>query len=79
MSEWKPIETAPKDGTPVLAGRGGTYPWGIPHILAWLDGPKVKAGAGWYRVDGAHWNTRTLRPTHWMPLPSPPQKDSADD
>lgn len=72
---WLPIESAPKDGTAILAGRGGENPWGIPYILAWLDGPKVQAGPGWYRTEGRDWSTRALRPTHWRPLPPPPASE----
>lgn len=53
---WRPIETAPKDGTRILAYGG----WGIAIIWwsSWLE---------WYDGEGAH-----LEPTHWQPLPSPP-------
>jgi hypothetical protein len=72
---WQDIATAPKDGTAILGGRGGENPWGVPDIVLWLDGSgAVSDGPGWYRFAGVGWNTRTVRPTHWMPLPSPPKE-----
>lgn len=62
MSEWQAIDTAPKDDLVLLscvgwpAARGGKWP--------------VKVGGYWsggWNVFGASW-----KPTHWMPLPSPP-------
>lgn len=62
---WHPINSAPKDGTPVLAfmptyyqGRGGQ------HVVVWMN---FTDRPGWYsHVSGIH------EPTHWMPLPPPP-------
>ncbi len=70
MSEWQPIETAPKDGTLIIcAGEGWV------EVCSWRE--TKYHGAGW--LDG-HDERRTedyaSRPmsgiTHWMPLPSPP-------
>lgn len=68
MSNWKPIETAPKDGTEVL--------------LYWpLEGlgdlhSKIKIGS--WHSDAWGWQDRFCRsytdaPTHWQPLPDPPK------
>lgn len=84
MSDWQPIETAPK-GTGDLNG---------PEILLWWDAyrynvddddPEPIMAIGWWK-----WNPRTKcgyfsdnqrfddyglaesPPTHWMPLPDPP-------
>jgi hypothetical protein len=63
---WRPIETAPKDGT---------------HVLLWcvdLDGSSGRAEAGsWHDHYGGSWWDRGMEytlshPRYWMPLPSPP-------
>ena len=60
MSEWQPIETAPKDGT---------------HII--LTGDDIVAEDYWmkWRVDDTEsWaHFQYVKPTHWMPLPTPPK------
>lgn len=64
--EWRPIETAPKDGTWFIAfGPAGTEIVNEPpgcYIGHWKKGRKGWDGFG--RV--------TSYPTHWMPLPSAP-------
>ncbi len=73
MTEWQPIETAPKDGSSIL----------IVYICP-LDGPLVKEAQWWKRwyTDETNqgWMLANLdeeygdyiEPTHWMPLPEPP-------
>lgn len=65
FGQWQPIETAPKDGTKFLA-----YPvFGKPcevHIVWW---EKLVRVSGWRAMFGV-WSPR--EPTHWMPLPAPP-------
>ena len=63
MSDWQPIETAPK----------GVF------LLVWEpDETEPKTGSIWLAAfDGAQWvedGTEHVidRPTHWMPLPEPP-------
>lgn len=63
--EWRPIETAPKDGTELIASRF----WGdgsVVAIMHWLP----LDGDGFWDSDGwdADWE-----PTHWIPLPPPPK------
>ena len=65
---WQPIETAPRDGTPVLCylpQGGGAY--GSAILEARHNGDIY----GWQSGNGM-----MLRPTHWMPLPEPPATDS---
>lgn len=79
MSEWQPIETAPKDGMAVLLfwpsramfGKCGVFPG------AWTDDQHAtKPKPGWFSHElAAFWGRRAVRegqPTHWMPLPEPP-------
>jgi hypothetical protein len=78
LSEWQPIETAPRDG-PVLASKTGANPWGVPMILIWLDGPALFYGPGWYQFDRAPSGPGKMggtpkNPTHWRPLPPGPMK-----
>lgn len=62
MSEWQPIETAPREHR--------------RHFLVVLDGEVCEArwsGSGGWHVatfNGQVWKERN--PTHWMPLPEPP-------
>lgn len=59
MSDWQPIDTAPKDRTFVLLGvRGGEVCIGFWNGVAWDDGD---------------FNNHMTGFTHWMPLPEPPQ------
>jgi hypothetical protein len=58
--EWLPIETAPKDAD-------------ITAIV--FDGTFIEI-ASWYKVDDQWWVSPgyTVNPTHWMPLPMPPEE-----
>ncbi len=70
ISEWQPIETAPKDGTPILLAWGGKT-----RLGKWLDNSKspIMPWAGW-RTPSNETSPRG-EPAHWMPLPAPPAKD----
>lgn len=70
MSEWRPIDTAPKDGSHVMLG----------------DAPEQYVCEGYYEEDGdrgwymanTHWTDAydgRVYPTHWQPLPSPPEME----
>ena len=65
--EWMPIETAPKDGTFILAW---CERWRAPATLRW---GKVRgfSSRGFVTEGGV---ARGYLPTHWMPLPSPPKE-----
>lgn len=74
MMEWQPIETAPKDGTFIDVWCSGLHnPAGARETDAYWDGTQwmckmfERGGpftVGFYVTD---------KPTHWMPLPPPPQ------
>ena len=72
--EWRPIETAPKDGTWVLLGSNGTDSssgtWvtqGYFYDEGWR-GETTDDGAPGYCV------LHDSQPTHWLPLPTPPKE-----
>jgi len=69
MSDWQPIETAPKDGTNILLfNRAGNVAAGL-----WLSGA---LGTGWFLRGGNRPDTffnEHFGPTHWQPLPEPPK------
>jgi hypothetical protein len=64
IMRWRPIETAPKDGSSILA------------IWRWGDNPDngaethmVVRWCGWWDAQGF----TQPEPTHWMPLPPAPE------
>ena len=70
LTEWQPIETAPKDGTTDVVLYWG-YP--CPHSGEKTEGFEV----GYWDSDWKMWNTISGDTpdaiiTHWMPLPAPP-------
>ena len=73
MSDWQPIETAPKDGTYILAWFAPPEPdpddFGEPVIVRYVDHP-TWAWAGMADVSGSY-NTTCIR--LWQPLPAPPE------
>lgn len=87
MSEWKTIESAPKDKIVLLY---------IPDPTHIFDSEVVAMVTGWFEKDygtedSGHWVSGhshvesnyesmgpcsanlTLHPSHWMPLPEPPK------
>jgi len=62
--DWRPIETAPKDGTTIWACH-----WRMAHrgMLSFWEGR-------WQLVDELENLPKGygFEPTHWMPLPEPP-------
>ena len=61
MSEWQPIETAPKNMC-VLVARHGIKPVIAEYVMY------TSAGYSWC----CGYREMDDRPTHWMPLPEPP-------
>jgi hypothetical protein len=71
-SPWRPITTAPKDGTAILiwpaqsALTGSTECMIISYVVRWHDWKEA-----WIEASGEEYDT--FHPTHWMPLPEPPE------
>ena len=70
MSEWKPIGTAPRDGTDLL-------------LYELCDNGTPAIGQAYYCTEDKSWYEQNMHhtdfhdgswatPTHWMPLPPPP-------
>lgn len=67
MSEWQPIDTAPKDGTVLLLVPTRYAKWN-----KWL--PMAGKWIGFWVIFNADEAVQRVEPTHWMPLPAPPSK-----
>lgn len=82
--QWLPIETAPKDETEIILRKGDRVTAG-----AWIEWSKSHAehhsttgeylgqveydsGANWASWDGGF--CEDDEPTHWQPMPTPPQQ-----
>lgn len=73
--EWMPMETAPKDGTKFLAW-WPTVTLGSIQFTYWDDQKYHVKPLPRFIYDG-HWgasDSRSNQPTHWMPLPAPPEE-----
>lgn len=77
MSEWQPIETAPKDGTPILVSnpeRAGVW---IAHYNAVYQSGFRPDNPWACLMLNVRWHPNqraSMKPTHWMPLPAPPKE-----
>lgn len=70
MSDWQPIEAAPKTGERVLLGHAASVwedEWWNGNEANWVECIDQPHG-----FKGEH---RGEIPTHWMPLPDPPKPD----
>ena len=76
MTEWQPIETAPKDSTKIDLWM---QIYASPRSMGWADSFRVPEA--WWQESTKQWvhlhNGRaeplyTEYVTHWMPLPDPP-------
>jgi len=79
---WRTIDTAPKDNSERLHYVIITNGVCMPDVAIWRpERPaytdpygtfRHAVPAGWFNVS----RSRITNPTHWMPLPSPPQEDT---
>lgn len=67
MSEWKPIESAPRDGTWMLAINAATNP-GRQHVVYYSE--TLGDRFPWRTGDAPMSFIAGI--THWQPLPLPP-------
>ena len=70
MSEWQPIETAP-----ILPfNEEKWFMSHSPYLLLW-DGRCTIGVFGYTKRGKSRWQDfrSNINPTHWMPLPEPPQ------
>ena len=63
MMNWKPIESAPKDGSHII----GASSSGFRYIVLWDEDRCI-----WVRQD----NETPCFPHNWQPLPPPPRRES---
>jgi hypothetical protein len=77
MSEWQPIETAPKDGTEILLCRAvdadghsitGKSFGVFCQVAAWWGTERWVVYCSLIHDPSLH-----FEPTHWMPLPKAPE------
>lgn len=74
MNDWQPIETAPKDGTEILAC--GTWYQAVVH---WGQLNEENVPPGWLHHDGKNdpmWYRMGYALKYWMPLPPLPNSTS---
>lgn len=78
MTEWQPIETAPKDGTLILlANIGGT--WAGRYMERYQSGFVPKNPWQSQMLNHRHMKRcASSTPTHWMPFPNPPEEYTND-
>lgn len=71
MVEWRPIETAPRDGTLILCFYPDRYGQDQFSLRYWAVGDWPSSGRteGW---SDQHRQLRKTEPTHWLPLPPAP-------
>lgn len=76
MSEWKPIESAPRDGTRVL-----TYDASFGCCISWYGKDFNVNGKHWLTGNGDDFSTgfyyTPIEPTYWQHLPQPPKEEKA--
>ena len=78
MSEWQPIETAPKTGIPFLAVVPSSYSEARQvRIVQWGKTSHIPL-YGFCLADQGVEDFDICEPTHWMYLPAPPSVQTPD-
>lgn len=74
MSEWKKLELAPRDGSPVLAiDRKKEY-----FVIRWLSIGSRSAWEIYAAGLGSDWGYSDRAFSYWMHLPEPPEEGVGD-
>lgn len=80
MTDWQPIETAPRDGTPFLTFSSDAANDPREGVLGTKSTPILVMAFGFadakpFPVDehGDWHDFHCYEPTHWAPLPEPPK------
>ena len=81
MSDWQPIETAPKDGARIILAKIIPADEDREAAVWWAcagrwQPERVLSGTGGHIRRQAQWTDgvdNLGEPTHWMPLPAPPK------
>ena len=76
-----PRDGEPRDGEPILIWKPNERTIGEYMMAAYWDDSHFSGNAGWVPVGGVHvqgyhssvTDTHQGYPTHWMPLPTPPE------
>ena len=76
MTEWQPIETAPKDGTPIVIWTSYRTGCNEPRVVIFHNeysnmGQPASERLTWQDCGGLMYG---IHASHWMPLPAPPQE-----
>lgn len=82
MSDWQPIESAPKG--PLRVSPVSEWFKGRQHgpviIVGFAQAPKFSASVGWWEPRSKSWRLldddgpNDIQPTHWMPVLEPPEQ-----
>lgn len=71
MNGWQPIDTAPKDGTDIIALFVGSD---VQIIVCYDDSNLVNPNNPWCTLDGLAYHKEAF--THWQLLPEPPVQEA---
>lgn len=78
MGDWQPIESAWRDGRPIIVARHDpTFGW-VRGWSRWVD---VHGISGWishgfFEIPG---ELGLAHPTHWQEIPAPPASPTAEE